>query len=190
MKRYTRLFIVLGLAIIGVSFVIYLNIPHTTAVSDVTTSPLTVSTAKSGQISQATPVQAVPQPPTVSELLILINVERAKVGVKPLVIDERLNQSAQYKADDELSRNYFGHYDPVTGKANGLAKIEQLTGKLCTYVSENLVWNKDKSTMSSSEAISWWMGSTPHRTALLDSKYTLTGFGINKYVIVEHFCQQ
>jgi len=39
------------------------------------------------------------KPPTVDELLRLVNEERAKVSVAPLVIDARLNQSAQKKAE-------------------------------------------------------------------------------------------
>jgi uncharacterized protein YkwD len=186
MKRYTRLFIVLGLAIIGVSFVIYLNIPHKIAVSDVTTNLLTVSTAKSGQISQATPVQAVAQPPTVSELLILINAERAKVGVKPLVIDERLNQSAQRKADDEVKYNYFGHISPHDGK-HGYEYINDV-GIYCKIDAENLRENANINT--SQAAISGWDNSAPHYTAMINPNYTATGFGINGHEIVEHFCQQ
>src|SRR5262249_44174159 len=46
-------------------------------------------------------------PATREELLRLVNDERAKVGVAPLAVDERLNGSAQRKTDDMAKFNYF-----------------------------------------------------------------------------------
>lgn len=137
---------------------------------------------KTAQSAPST-VSEQPKPPTRPELLTLVNAERKKYGAKPLVIDERLNKSAQYKADDMVKRNYRAHKDPKTGKNNGL----DYSGTLlqCTWVSENLVWN----IKSTQDGMNWWIGSKPHHKAMIDSKYTLTGFGIKEDVIVEHFCQ-
>ena len=49
------------------------------------------STPNVTPVATVQPVQK-PQPPTVDELLRLVNEERAKVGVAPMVIDARLNQ--------------------------------------------------------------------------------------------------
>ena len=50
------------------------------------------------------PIQTVQVPtyekPTPQRLLELTNAERVKAGVKPLIMDERLNQSAQKKVDE------------------------------------------------------------------------------------------
>ena len=188
MKQYTRLFIILGLAIIGVSFVIYLNVPHTTAVSDITTSPLTVSTAKSGQISQHTPLQTAPQPPTVSELLTLVNAERAKNGVAPLVEDARLDTSAQMKADEMTRDNNNSHVE-----ANGMHGYEYINqvSIYCKTDSENIYWGNSSIYPSTSEgAVYWWIQSKPHHLAMINKDYKLTGFGVSGYRVVEHFCQQ
>ena len=78
-------------------------------------------------------------PPTVARLFELVNTERVKVGVAPLIIDERLNQSAQFKADNIVKRNYFSHFDPETSKKNGLDYLISISDNLCTNVSENIV---------------------------------------------------
>lgn len=128
------------------------------------------------------------QPPTIDELLRLVNAERAKNGVAPLTIDVRLNQSAQMKADDEIKYNYFGHVSPVTNTRNGLDAIKA-TGIECVWESENLV-SIISGEPSSRAAVRDWINSPPHHAAMIDPKYSLTGFGIHGTQVVEHFCQQ
>ena len=136
-------------------------------------------------VASTQPVKPEQKPPTVDELLRLVNAERAKVGVAPLVIDERLNQSAQKKSDDMFTNNYFGHVSPVDNR-HGYEYAHDVMPE-CSQVSENIFWGR--STNTSQSAIDWWMNSEPHRLALQDSKYTLTGFGISGAKITEHFCQ-
>ena len=138
------------------------------------------ATVRDTQTTQVTP-------PTVDGLLRLVNEERSKNGVAPLVIDERLNQSAQRKADDMQKYNYFDHVSPNDGK-HGYEYIND-TGITCRTDSENLAWNTDKSPISSEMAVSWWKGSQSHHKAMIDQRYTSTGFGIDGYIVVEHFCE-
>ena len=171
MKRKYIISIVI-LAIIGaISFGVY-NLPKSSA--ERATEPLTSSQAYSQ--------------PTVEELLRLVNEERAKNGVSPLVLDERLNKSAQMKADDMVKFDYFAHVNPNTGK-HGYEYINEV-GIHCTTDGENLSWTSDKSNLSSLQAVNWWIGSKPHHDAMISAKNTVTGFGVDNYVIVEHFCQQ
>ena len=145
-----------------------------------------------------------PEPPTVEELLRLVNEERAKVGVAPLVLDPLLNKSAQIKADDMLKNSYFGHVD-AQGK-HGYEYVADV-GKNCIVPSENIVGEK-----SSIGAVEWWMNSQSHREAIHNSNYESVGFGIrfveriplssiqstkpvnsdlvDSYVIVQHFCDE
>ena len=125
------------------------------------------------------------KPPTVDELLRLVNEERAKVGVAPLVIDARLNQSAQKKADDMVKNNYFAHVSPVDGRQGYEYISDGVPG--CVYGGENLRKNLEANN-TSLEAIKGWNSSLPHREAMVDSEYTKTGFGISGDKIVEHFC--
>lgn len=130
--------------------------------------------------------EVVEAPLTVDELLRLVNEERAKVGVAPLVINDKLNQSAQYKAQDMFDNNYFAHKVPGTDRNNGLDYLDSIDEGLCRNVSENVSWNKygnaPQSTMSS------WINSPSHYKAMINPDYTYTGFGIAGDKIVEHFC--
>lgn len=128
------------------------------------------------------------QPPTREELLILVNKERAKVGVAPLQIDQRLNQSAQYKADDMAKHNY-GHTSSYDGR-HGYEYIADFAPGLCSVPSENIAGRP-----TATRTVDGWVKSPSHYQAMINPKYTLTGFGIakygdNAYYEVEHFCQQ
>lgn len=123
--------------------------------------------------------------PTVQGLLDAVNAERAKAGVKPLVLDERLNKSAQSKTDDEKAIGYYGHDNPTTGKHGYDLAHEAVPN--CTYVSENILVNQAE-TNTTKASMHQWLNSPAHKEALLDSKYELTGFGITGTLVAEHFC--
>lgn len=136
--------------------------------------------------------QAIEIPPpiqkaTVDELLARVNEERAKVGVSPMTIDTRLNQSAQVKADDMLKYDYLDHVSPNDGR-HGYEYIAD-AGLNCKVGSENLSWNTDKSSITTDQAVTWWLGSEAHRNAMLNPSYSRTGFGLVNHVVVEHFCE-
>ena len=130
-------------------------------------------------------------PPDAQEMLELVNQERAKVGVAPLKLDERLNASAQEKADDMQNRGYYGHGSPE-GTRGTLFVFKHMPGK-CRYAGENLA-NILLPDSNSRKAIDGWMSSTKgHREAILDKEYDSVGFGVakDKYgnsLIVQHFC--
>lgn len=130
-------------------------------------------------------------PPDAQEMLELVNQERAKVGAAPLKLDERLNASAQEKADDMQNRDYYGHVSPE-GTRGTLFVFKHVPSK-CRYAGENLA-NILVPDSNSRNPISTWMSSTKgHRGAILDKDYDLVGFGIakDKYgnsLIVQHFC--
>jgi uncharacterized protein YkwD len=124
-------------------------------------------------------------PPTSEELLKLVNAERAKVGVAPLVEDARLDKSAQMKSDDMVKNNYFGHVD-ATGK-HGYAYAEEQAPGICYQTGENIFWGLASNTSLAVDKA--WMNSKPHHDELLDPKNILTGFGISQNKVVEHFCK-
>jgi uncharacterized protein YkwD len=131
-----------------------------------------------------TPAPAPVTPPTVDELFKLVNEERAKQGVAALVLDERLNKSAQQKADDMFNRNYFDHSDPEGRRGATIAY--EFAPDICGTSSENLTWGKYKNT--SFEAIRSWKASKPHYDAMVNAKYVYTGLGVSGDKIVQHFC--
>lgn len=126
--------------------------------------------------------------PTAKEMLELVNMEREKHGAKPLTIDPNVQKSAQLKADDFSKRDYYSHIIKGT-KYTLTQEMEKYINASCSYSSENI--NGD--ILNSKSAIDTWMGSKPHKKAILDKRYTLTGFGISQekdgdYFTVQHFC--
>lgn len=122
------------------------------------------------------------------EILELVNQERQRLGVAPLSMDENVRKSAQLKADDMIMRGYRQHEIPGIG-SNLTADMEQWMVKSCSSGSENLSWSLDGSDLISSRAtVNGWMNSEPHRKAIQNPVYTKTGIGVNKAVVVQHFC--
>ena len=123
-------------------------------------------------------------------LLAQANRLRAAKGVAPLKLDERLNQSAQWKADDMKAFNYFGHVKPGETTPNGVMKGLEITGKSCSYMSENL--NSGELGNNPFNTVSGWPTSKPHYEAIIASKYDTTGFGSvetnGQVYYVQHFC--
>jgi uncharacterized protein YkwD len=139
--------------------------------------------------SQPTVTAVKPEPATVETLLKRVNEERAKVGVAPLTLDPMLNQSAQWKADDMVKFDYRSHIKPGETSNNGLDYLDSIDkANVCKIGSENLAWDNSKSTLTTDNAVYWWMQSKLHHDAMLNPNYTITGFGINNWAVVEHFC--
>lgn len=192
-KRITVIIAAIALLIAGTaSYATFAVKPHTAQ-----------DNGQSTQVTAPQPTKYEVGPPDAQELLELVNAERVKVGVGPLVIDERLNQSAQAKADDMAKNNYFDHVD-ATGK-HGYEYVKDYAPGLCKQAGENIVGED-----TSNDAVSWWINSPLHYKAMTNPDNILTGFGIHyvdripldkivsskpvysdlikSYVIVEHFC--
>lgn len=123
---------------------------------------------------------------TIEGLLEAHNKERAKVGVAPLVLDDRLNKSAQFKAEHMQANSYLAHEDPATGRKNGLDLANSLTPE-CAVNSENIVKAGIKSTLFTA-MFSWMTSKDGHREAILDPRYDKVGFGISENYTAAHFC--
>lgn len=118
------------------------------------------------------------------------------MGVAPLKIDERLNESAQFKADDMAKYNYFAHVKPGETGMNGVQKGYDLTrqadGKsACSKASENIGFVPFESANSKAVFDGWYL-SAPHIAAIRNADYSLTWIAVAKgatgYYAVEHFC--
>lgn len=122
------------------------------------------------------------------EILELVNQERARIGVAPLVMDENVQKSAQLKADDMVAKGYRQHIIPGTPYTLN-SEMAYWVNKSCSKSSENITWGKDGDNESTSQAsFSAWMSSEPHRKAIQDPKYTKTGIGVKDGVVVQRFC--
>ena len=115
----------------------------------------------------------------------LVNAERVKAGVKPLLLDPNLAATAQARADDMVARNYFGHNDPVSGE--NLVNILK-SQKQCIASSENIGMTNGYDD-DNQKQLEWWVKSPAHYAAIKNSLYTSTGIAVNGNKVVQHFCQ-
>lgn len=126
-------------------------------------------------------------PPDAQEILELVNKERARIGVAPLVIDENVQKSAQLKADDMAAKGYRQHIIPGTPYTLN-SEMAYWVNKSCSKSSENISWRTDNIPGTSQDVFNGWMSSKPHREAIQDPKYTKTGIGTHKDIAVQRFC--
>lgn len=172
------------IVVIGTSLGIVLTI--IAAGASVALSQLWSSRVTSGSTQQQVVV------PAASEILKIVNDERGKSGARLLTVSDKLNQSAQRKADDMAKYNYLDHISPNDNK-HGYEYIGD-TGTSCKSNSENLAWDWGENTHAR-PLVDRWMNSPAHKSAMLDPKYNSTGFGVSvmpdkkTVVVVEHFCE-
>lgn len=144
---------------------------------------------------------------TPETMLAEVNKIRAEHGVAPMQLSPALNKSAQEKCDDMATNNYYDHQNPTT-KLEGYEIAMRNLNNVYGYYSENLniTYGSDKGaddvngdrlderTVFNGDR--GWMKSEPHAKAILDPRYTLTGFGKctrndhgewGKWYFVEHF---
>ena len=123
------------------------------------------------------------------KILELVNQERARIGVAPLVMDENVQKSAQLKANDMVAKGYRQHIIPGTPYTLN-SEMAYWVNKSCSKSSENLIWRSDNGIETTGGAFDGWMGSEPHRKAIQDPKYTKTGIAVSpdKRIVVQHFC--
>lgn len=126
-------------------------------------------------------------PPDAQEILELVNQERARIGVAPLVMDENVQKSAQLKADDMAAKGYRQHIIPGTPYTLN-SEMAYWVNKSCSKSSENISWRTDNIPGTSQDVFNGWMSSKPHREAIQDPKYTKTGIGTHKDIAVQRFC--
>lgn len=107
---------------------------------------------------------------SVQGLLQYTNAQRASNGLGPLTINSKLNTSAQAKANNMVSRDYWAHNTPDGDEP---WVFIDATGYQYQKAGENLAYG-----FSNSEAtVIGWMNSPTHRANILDQTYSEVGFG-------------
>ena len=118
------------------------------------------------------------------QILNLVNEDRVKHGLTQLRLDPTLNLAAQAKAEDMISKKYFGHESP-----EGQAPWHwfKALGYNYSYAGENLATGFD----DPSDLVLSWMASPKHRANILSPFYSEVGFAIvnddDTNVIVQFF---
>ena len=113
---------------------------------------------------------AKPRPDLEAQMLVLVNKERAKAGLKPLVADPELLPVARSHSNDMFKQGYFSHYAP-----NGEDPFDRMKDAHITYraAGENLALAQTLRI-----AHNGLMNSPGHRANILNPAYGRVGIGI------------
>ncbi len=105
-----------------------------------------------------------------------VNRLRAENGLSRLVWNEAVANAAQSRSQDMATRNYFSHFDPVTGV---IAASVLLPGSAYSPACENIygAWGRDGASVVST-AINMWWNSPGHKRCMLMPGVTVIGVGI------------
>ena len=108
-----------------------------------------------------------------SQVVTLVNKERASNGLQSLASDSQLAKLAQMKAEDMAKNGYFSHISPTYGSAFDMMKTYGVSYKTA---GENIA----KGQKTAQSVMNGWMNSFGHRANILKSDYTKIGVGYAK----------
>lgn len=105
----------------------------------------------------------------------LINAERQRRGLHPLVMDGALTRIARQHSDDMARGGYLSHTDRQGLDLRGRAQVLGLRN--WKAIAENIAYNQGYSDPTAF-AVERWMISTQHRENVLNDEYTHAGVGV------------
>lgn len=112
-----------------------------------------------------------------SAVVCLLNVERARRGLRRLQVSSHLRLAGVRHAEDMTEHHYFSH-DSLSG-SSFVARIRR-TGYLRRArrwkLGENLAWG-ERSLASPAAILQAWLASPPHREVMLDPSFDEVGVG-------------
>ncbi|MDD2203334.1 MAG: LysM peptidoglycan-binding domain-containing protein [Bacilli bacterium] len=135
-----------------------INIPKGTSIPNVPSAPSTPSTPNDIRVLE-------------TEVIRLVNAERAKAGRSALTENNEVSRVARIKSNDFIENNYFSHNSPTYGTP--FEMIESF-GITFTAAAENIA----RGQRTAAEAMNSWMNSSGHRTNILSSTYNQIGVGV------------
>lgn len=138
---------------------------------DGTTGTSTSHSSKSDTIKEGSnnaPPQAVTS--QAEAVLLLVNQERSKQGLKELKLSSDLTNIATMKSKDMADKKYFSHTSPTYG-----TPFQMLQNFGVTYraAGENIAAGQK----TAHEVMNSWMNSSGHRANILNASYTELGVG-------------
>ncbi|WP_145331680.1 CAP domain-containing protein [Paenibacillus xylanexedens] len=105
-----------------------------------------------------------------TQVVKLVNAERAKAGLGALASDALLDKVAMAKVKDMSNNNYFDHQSPTYGSPFDMMKQFGVT---YSYAGENIA----KGQKTPQEVVTAWMNSAGHRANILSKNFTQIGVG-------------
>jgi uncharacterized protein YkwD len=117
-----------------------------------------------------TTTAGVPSPELEARMVTLVNIERARQGLNPVTLDDRLRDVARNHAQDMLAKGYFAHVNQ--SNQDPFDRLRQAKIRFY-YAGENLALAP-----SLQQAHQGLMNSPPHRANILSPNYGKIGVGI------------
>lgn len=141
---------------------------------ETTQATTTQSTTTQATTTQAPPVVETPAPEApesdyASEVVRLVNIERANYGLSPLTMTQNLNNAATVRANEIVTS--FSHTRP-----NGTSCFTVLSELGISYnaCGENIAAGQ----RTPEEVVTAWMNSEGHRANILNSSFNKIGVGV------------
>ena len=102
------------------------------------------------------------------QVQVMVNNERAKVGLSPLALNLQLSTMARSKSQDMIDKGYFSHQSPTYGSPFDMMKSFGFT-----YMSagENIAEGQS----TAIEIMTSWMNSPGHKANILSNNYSDIG---------------
>lgn len=116
----------------------------------------------------------------IPEIINMVNSERTRRGIAPLVENKVLSRAAQNKTNDEQKYNYFSHTSPFGLSLRYWLKKE---GYQFNYAGENLA----KNYTTAKEVVNAWMKSPTHKANILDKDFKEIGIGVTGIYVAQYF---
>lgn len=123
------------------------------------------------------------------QVVDLVNVERAKRGLKPLAAKQDLTNVAMIKAQDMYKNRYFSHTSPTYGSPFNMMRKYGIS---YTAAGENIAMGQS----TAAQVVQDWMNSPGHRANILNGNYNEIGVGIYQsykgygYIWVQMFARR
>lgn len=101
----------------------------------------------------------------------LVNLERKKLGLDELILDEELSNVSRQHSEDMAERGYFDHDTP-----EGVSPFDRLkqNGIIYSAAAENIAAGQS----TPEAAVQSWLNSEGHRKNILNPKYKYMGIGL------------
>lgn len=119
----------------------------------------------------------------VDAVLELVNVEREKMGIKPLILDNNVSKVAQLKAEDMANNGYFAHESPTYGSPFEMLNQYNI---FFSIAGENIAMGQK----TPEKVMVSWMNSPGHRANILDSRFENIGIGLYEKNGIINWVQQ
>ena len=116
----------------------------------------------------------------VQQVVDLVNAERAKEGLAPLVLNTRVNSAAQVRAEEIVSS--FSHTRPDGTSFSTALKEQNINYR---RAGENIAWGQK----TPEEVVNAWMNSSGHRANIMNSAFTTIGVGYYQHNGINYWCQ-